>query len=198
MRLNNLILVTIFYDNQSLSAAVITLWYCGHTPVYVCTLYAPVVMHITPLWRTGYLSCDSAWLDHWRYAPLVNAMGPRQWSPLCKWHFQFTFLYENCCTLTWLSFDFVPKGPIAKRPSLGQIVPRRPTSENPLSAPVMDKLTDAYASFGVDEFRHTICWPNLHRLISAAIGRWVTSDPAELPFLPGRKKLCTNAVEYNL
>ena len=38
---------------------------------------------------------------------------------------------------------------------------------------------------------------NLHRLISAAIGRWVTSDPAELPFLPGRKKLCTNAVEYN-
>ena len=36
---------------------------------------------------------------------------------------------------------------------------------------------------------------NLHRLISAAIGRWVTSDPAELPFLPGRKKLCTNAVE---
>ena len=41
------------------------------------------------------------------------------------------------------------------------------------------------------------CQPNLHRLISAAIGRWVTSDPAELPFLPGRKKLCTNAVEYN-
>ena len=38
---------------------------------------------------------------------------------------------------------------------------------------------------------------NLHRLISAAIGRWVTSDPAELPFLPGRKKLCTNAIEYN-
>ena len=38
---------------------------------------------------------------------------------------------------------------------------------------------------------------NLHRLISAAIGRWVTSDPAELPFLPGRKKLCTDAVEYN-
>ena len=38
---------------------------------------------------------------------------------------------------------------------------------------------------------------NLHRLISAAIGRWVTSDPAELPFLPGRKKLCINAVEYN-
>ena len=25
---------------------------------------------------------------------------------------------------------------------------------------------------------------NLHRLISAAIGRWVTSDPAELPILP--------------
>ena len=39
--------------------------------------------------------------------------------------------------------------------------------------------------------------PNLHRLISAAIGRWVTSDPTELPFLPGRKKLCTRAVEYN-
>ena len=38
---------------------------------------------------------------------------------------------------------------------------------------------------------------NLHRLISAAIGRWVTSDPAELPFFPGRKKLCTSAVEYN-
>ena len=38
---------------------------------------------------------------------------------------------------------------------------------------------------------------NLHWLISAAIGRWVTSDPAELPFLPGRKKLCTNAIEYN-
>ena len=38
---------------------------------------------------------------------------------------------------------------------------------------------------------------NLHRLISAAIGRWATSDPAELPFRPGRKKLCTNAVEYN-
>ena len=38
---------------------------------------------------------------------------------------------------------------------------------------------------------------NLHRLISAAIGRWVTSDPAESPFLPGRKKLCTNAVEYD-
>ena len=38
---------------------------------------------------------------------------------------------------------------------------------------------------------------NLHRLISSAIGRWVTSDPAELPFLPGRKKLCTSAVEYN-
>ena len=38
---------------------------------------------------------------------------------------------------------------------------------------------------------------NLHRLISAAIGRWVTSDPAELPFLPGRKKLWTSAVEYN-
>ena len=38
---------------------------------------------------------------------------------------------------------------------------------------------------------------NLHRLISAAIGRWVTSDPAELPFLPGRKKLSTSAVEYN-
>ena len=38
---------------------------------------------------------------------------------------------------------------------------------------------------------------NLHRLISAAIGRWVTSDPTELPFLPGRKKLCTRAVEYN-
>ena len=40
-------------------------------------------------------------------------------------------------------------------------------------------------------------WFNLHRLISAAIGRWVTSDPAELPFLPGRKKLCTSTVEYN-
>ena len=39
--------------------------------------------------------------------------------------------------------------------------------------------------------------PNLHRLIFAAIGRWVTSDLAELPFLPGRKKLCTSAVEYN-
>ena len=38
---------------------------------------------------------------------------------------------------------------------------------------------------------------NMHRLISAATGRWVTSDPAELPFLPGRKKLCTSAVEYN-
>ena len=38
---------------------------------------------------------------------------------------------------------------------------------------------------------------NLHRLISAAIGRWVTSDLAELPFLPGRKKLCTGAIEYN-
>ena len=38
---------------------------------------------------------------------------------------------------------------------------------------------------------------NLHRLISAAIGRWVTSDPTELPFLPGRKKLCTRPVEYN-
>ena len=31
---------------------------------------------------------------------------------------------------------------------------------------------------------------NLHRLISAAIGRRVTSDPAELPFLPGGKHLC--------
>ena len=38
---------------------------------------------------------------------------------------------------------------------------------------------------------------NLHRLISAATGRWVTSDRTELPFLPGRKKLCTRAVEYN-
>ena len=38
---------------------------------------------------------------------------------------------------------------------------------------------------------------NLHRLISAAIGRRVTSDPAELPFLLGGKKLCTSAVEYN-
>ena len=35
---------------------------------------------------------------------------------------------------------------------------------------------------------------NLHRLISAAIGPWVTSDPVELPFLPGWKKLCTSAV----
>ena len=38
---------------------------------------------------------------------------------------------------------------------------------------------------------------NLHRLISAAIGRWVTSDPAELPCLPRRKKLCTSSAEYN-
>ena len=46
--------------------------------------------------------------------------------------------------------------------------------------------------------RTQIMWSvNLHRLISAAIGRWVTSDPAELPFLPGRKKLWTSAVEYN-
>ena len=41
-----------------------------------------------------------------------------------------------------------------------------------------------------------IVYCNLHRLISAAIGRWETSDQAELPFLPGRKKLCTSAVEY--
>ena len=38
---------------------------------------------------------------------------------------------------------------------------------------------------------------NLHGLISAAIGRRVTSDPAELPFLPGRKMLRISAVEYN-
>ena len=37
----------------------------------------------------------------------------------------------------------------------------------------------------------------LYRLISAVIGLWVTPDPAELPILPGRKKLCTNTVEYN-
>ena len=30
--------------------------------------------------------------------------------------------------------------------------------------------------------------PTLHRWISAAVGRWVTSDPAELPILPGWNK----------
>ena len=34
---------------------------------------------------------------------------------------------------------------------------------------------------------HRYSLANLHRLISAAIGRRVTSDPAELPFLPGGK-----------
>ena len=33
--------------------------------------------------------------------------------------------------------------------------------------------------------------------LSAVAGRWVTSDPAELPILPGRKKSCTSAVEEN-
>ena len=37
----------------------------------------------------------------------------------------------------------------------------------------------------------------LHRLISAAIGRWKTSDPAELPIFLGQKKLRTGTVEYN-
>ena len=41
------------------------------------------------------------------------------------------------------------------------------------------------------------CFTNLLRLISAAIGRCVTSDPAELPFLTGWINLCTSAVEYN-
>ena len=39
--------------------------------------------------------------------------------------------------------------------------------------------------------------PTLHRLISAAVSQWMTSDPAELPIVPGREKLCTSAVEYN-
>ena len=37
----------------------------------------------------------------------------------------------------------------------------------------------------------------LHRLISANVGQWVTSHPAKLPILPGRKMLSTDAVEYN-
>ena len=37
--------------------------------------------------------------------------------------------------------------------------------------------------------------PILHRLISVAVGRWVTSDPAKLPILHGRKTLYNKTVE---
>ena len=49
----------------------------------------------------------------------------------------------------------------------------------------------------VDTLCNSMLTANLHRLISAAIGRWVTSDQVELPFIPWWKKLCTSAVEYN-
>ena len=38
----------------------------------------------------------------------------------------------------------------------------------------------------------------LHGLISASVDRRVIADPAELPIVPGRKMVSTDAVEYNL
>ena len=63
-----------------------------------------------------------------------------------------------------------------------------------LAAPELVTMTTSNTA-SVENFINMTTFSNLHRLISAAIGRWVTSDPAELPYLPGRKKLCTNAVE---
>ena len=49
-----------------------------------------------------------------------------------------------------------------------------------------EKMPSNVAKY-IDLHNFLIIVVNLHRLISAAIGRWVTSDPAELPVLPGRK-----------
>ena len=54
--------------------------------------------------------------------------------------FKLTSFYEICCVFTKILLKFVPKAPINIRPSLVQIMAWHPTSDMPLSAPMMVKI----------------------------------------------------------
>ena len=74
--------------------------------------------------------------------------------------FKFLVLYENCCTLIWISLKFVPNGPIDNTSVLVETMAWCWTGDNPFSEMMITQFTDAYKLTHWGRVTH-ICIGNL-------------------------------------